>query len=135
MLQHWSLHSTPDRKQAEVCESAACSYARAIGNMCSAIGHWEVTVNLDKGQLVTVNINYLQGTLGRKHCEPRQQAATCGFFISTLHAYIAFSDIKNCNHSQFPLPPSTSVLSFKMKLAAAGNLTQKFLWRAVNAVL
>ena len=110
MLQHWSLRPIPDRKQGEVCESAACSYTRAIGNMCSAIGDWEVTVNLDKGQLVTVNINYRQGTLGRKHYEPRQQAVKLSFFISTLHAYIAFSDIKNCNHSGFLCHPGLQFL-------------------------
>ena len=79
--------------------------------MCSYTGPWEVTVNLNKGEVVTV--------------QPyRQQAATCGFFISTLHASIAFSDIKNCNHSSFQGHPQ---FLLKWNLLLLETLRKNFL--------
>ena len=86
MLQHWSLHPIPDRNQAEVCESAACSYTRAVLKVQCVLtedpGKWQWTWT--RGSWWQCKA-FLQGTLGKKKWTWTASSYNGFFICSTVH--------------------------------------------------
>ena len=86
MLQHWSLHPIPDRNQAEVCESAACSYTRAVLKVQCVLtedpGKWQWTWT--RGSWWQCKA-FLQGTLGKKKWTWTASSYNGFWICSTMH--------------------------------------------------